>query len=70
MLGGVEMGLKSRDPQKAHVGLLLNVNFSFLAQLKGVMEGQHFFEDKKGEIPIFPFLNDLRSSFFGMLYNF
>ena len=56
----VEMGLKSRYPQKALIYGIYQVyvpNFNFIAQFRGreIVEEQHFFEAKKeGNSHIFP----------------
>ena len=53
----VEMGLKSLDPQKAHLRYLLNVHtkFQLLSPIwKGNRKGTALFELKKGEIPYLP----------------
>ena len=50
------MSLKSRDPQKAHLGTLLNVHtyFQLLPSIwRGVMRGIHYKIKKKRQKPTF-----------------
>ena len=57
---GVAMELKNRDPQKAHLQLLLNIHvkFKFPISFGGQMEG-HFFSRSKEKKPFISLLIEL-----------
>ena len=58
------MDLKSRDPKKTYLGLLLNVHTKFQLYSsisRGDREGTAYFQGHKGEISISPLLINLGS---------